>query len=41
MVLPVDVVNFHLAMRGVKLHTQCTSNNFVETDVYVYAKMID
>ena len=38
MVLPVDVVNFHLAMCGVKLHTQCTSNNFVETDVYVYAQ---
>ena len=30
MVLPVDVVNMYLAMYGVKLHTQCTSNNFVE-----------
>ena len=30
MILPVDAVNFHLAMCGVKLHTQCTSDNFVK-----------
>ena len=38
MVLPVDAVNFHLAVFGVKLHTQCTSNTFIETDVYDYVQ---
>ena len=36
--LPVDAVNFHLAVFGVKLHTQCTSNTFIETDVYDYVQ---
>ena len=40
MVLLVDAVNFHLAVFGVKLQTQCTSNNFIETDVYDYVQLL-